>query len=95
MQVVGRPFDDATVLRVAHAYEKATPWRAKRPRLEPSDEFSTALPPVPEPNGRDSTVADPSVAIELSDRRESGVRTGSATFRPVTMRRSVERSSWG
>ncbi len=27
MQVVGRPFDDATVLRVAHAYETATPWR--------------------------------------------------------------------
>ena len=27
MQVVGRPFDDATVLHVAHAYESATPWR--------------------------------------------------------------------
>ena len=49
MQVAGRPFDDATVLRVAHAYEKATPWRAKRPHLDPTAEFSTALPPVPEP----------------------------------------------
>jgi aspartyl-tRNA(Asn)/glutamyl-tRNA(Gln) amidotransferase subunit A len=49
MQVAGRPFDDATVLRVAHAYEKATPWRAKRPQLDPVAEFSTALPPVPEP----------------------------------------------
>src|SRR5215469_12633591 len=27
MQIAGRPFDDATVLRVAHAYERATPWR--------------------------------------------------------------------
>jgi aspartyl-tRNA(Asn)/glutamyl-tRNA(Gln) amidotransferase subunit A len=49
MQVVGRPFDDATVLRVAHAYETATPWRARRPTLEPDAAFSTALPPVPDP----------------------------------------------
>jgi len=33
MQVIGRPFDDATVLRVGHAYEQATAWRARRPRL--------------------------------------------------------------
>jgi aspartyl-tRNA(Asn)/glutamyl-tRNA(Gln) amidotransferase subunit A len=49
MQVVYRPFDDATVLRVAHAYEKATPWRTKRPRLDPDAEFSTVLPSVPDP----------------------------------------------
>jgi len=49
MQIVGRPFDDATVLRVAHAYEKATPWREKRPELDPAAEFSTTLPPVPDP----------------------------------------------
>jgi aspartyl-tRNA(Asn)/glutamyl-tRNA(Gln) amidotransferase subunit A len=35
LQVIGRPFDDATVLCVADAYEKATPWRARRPELEP------------------------------------------------------------
>ena len=33
MQIVGRPFDDATVLRVAHAYEQATRWRSRRPEL--------------------------------------------------------------
>ena len=49
MQVVGRPFDDATVLRVAHAYETATPWRTRRPSLDPNAAFSTALPPVPDP----------------------------------------------
>ena len=41
MQIVGRPFDEATVLRVAHAYEAATPWRAHRPALLPG------TPPVP------------------------------------------------
>ena len=33
-QLAGKPFDEATVLRAAHAYEKATPWRSVRPRLE-------------------------------------------------------------
>src|SRR5437763_5418633 len=32
-QLCGKPFDEATVLRAAHAYEKATPWRSVRPRL--------------------------------------------------------------
>ena len=33
LQIVGRPFDDARVLRLGHAYEQATPWRARRPSL--------------------------------------------------------------
>ena len=32
-QIVGRWFDEATVLRVAYAYEQATHWRARRPIL--------------------------------------------------------------
>ena len=32
-QIVGKRFDDATVLRLAHAYEQATPWRDRRPAL--------------------------------------------------------------
>ncbi len=34
MQVIGHPFQDATALAVAHAYQVATPWRAKRPALK-------------------------------------------------------------
>jgi aspartyl-tRNA(Asn)/glutamyl-tRNA(Gln) amidotransferase subunit A len=49
MQIAGRPFDDATVLRVAHAYERATPWRSRRPQLDPNAEFSTTPPPLPDP----------------------------------------------
>ncbi|HEY1431298.1 MAG TPA: amidase [Stellaceae bacterium] len=33
-QLAGKPFDEATVLRAAHAYEQATPWRSVRPRLD-------------------------------------------------------------
>ena len=31
LQIGGRAFDEATVLRVGHAYERATPWRDRRP----------------------------------------------------------------
>ncbi|HTV89704.1 MAG TPA: amidase [Stellaceae bacterium] len=31
LQLVGKRFADATVLRLAHAYEQATPWRRRRP----------------------------------------------------------------
>ncbi|HEY4173381.1 MAG TPA: amidase [Rhodopila sp.] len=37
MQIVGKPFADATVFRAGHAYEAATTWRTKRPAM------STAL----------------------------------------------------
>lgn len=32
IQIVGRAFDDATVLRVARAYERATEWHTRRPQ---------------------------------------------------------------
>jgi aspartyl-tRNA(Asn)/glutamyl-tRNA(Gln) amidotransferase subunit A len=35
LQIVGRPFDEATVLRVADAYQRATDWHARRPPLAP------------------------------------------------------------
>jgi aspartyl-tRNA(Asn)/glutamyl-tRNA(Gln) amidotransferase subunit A len=33
LQLIGKPFDEATVLAVAHAYEQATPWHTRRPSL--------------------------------------------------------------
>ena len=33
LQIVGRPFDEATVLKVAHAYEQNTPWHTRRPPI--------------------------------------------------------------
>jgi len=33
MQIVGRPFDEATVLRTADAYQRATDWHARHPAL--------------------------------------------------------------
>jgi aspartyl-tRNA(Asn)/glutamyl-tRNA(Gln) amidotransferase subunit A len=33
LQILGKPFDESTVLRVAHAYEQGMPWRTRRPDL--------------------------------------------------------------
>ncbi len=33
LQLIGKPFDEATLLRVAHAYEQAAPWRGRTPVL--------------------------------------------------------------
>jgi aspartyl-tRNA(Asn)/glutamyl-tRNA(Gln) amidotransferase subunit A len=33
MQVIGRPFDEANVLRVAHTYQQVTDWHKKKPEL--------------------------------------------------------------
>ncbi|HEY8120588.1 MAG TPA: amidase [Myxococcota bacterium] len=33
LQIAGRPFDEATVLRAGHAYEQATDWHLRTPRL--------------------------------------------------------------
>jgi aspartyl-tRNA(Asn)/glutamyl-tRNA(Gln) amidotransferase subunit A len=34
LQIVGRCFDEAMVLRIGHGYERATPWRERRPQLQ-------------------------------------------------------------
>jgi aspartyl-tRNA(Asn)/glutamyl-tRNA(Gln) amidotransferase subunit A len=50
MQIAGAPFRDATVLRVAHAYEKATSWRSRRPTLPASGRPDPVnVPPEPTP----------------------------------------------
>jgi aspartyl-tRNA(Asn)/glutamyl-tRNA(Gln) amidotransferase subunit A len=49
LQIVGRPFDDATVLRVGDAYERATPWRSLRPTLDPKASALAAPEIPPEP----------------------------------------------
>ena len=48
MQIAGRPFDEATVLRVGHAYEKATTWRRLRPLLVLGQQAPVLHEPVPE-----------------------------------------------
>jgi len=59
MQVVGRPFDEATVFRAAHAYETATPWRDNRPNVADANPLVETPPSPPALNEafRDKTAA--------------------------------------
>jgi aspartyl-tRNA(Asn)/glutamyl-tRNA(Gln) amidotransferase subunit A len=45
MQILGRPFDEETVLRVAYAYEQATPWHRQHPQLQPDLKAPELTPP--------------------------------------------------
>jgi aspartyl-tRNA(Asn)/glutamyl-tRNA(Gln) amidotransferase subunit A len=33
LQIIGKPFDEATVLKVAHAYEQHTEWHRRYPTI--------------------------------------------------------------
>jgi aspartyl-tRNA(Asn)/glutamyl-tRNA(Gln) amidotransferase subunit A len=47
MQIVGRPFEESTILRIGHAYERATEWHTRRPALVPGAAApEVAAPPV-------------------------------------------------
>jgi aspartyl-tRNA(Asn)/glutamyl-tRNA(Gln) amidotransferase subunit A len=55
MQLIGRPFDEASVLRAGHAYEQAASWHKQRPQLTPG----TVQPPVlPKGNEPDASGVD-------------------------------------
>ena len=54
MQILGRPFGEETMLRVGHAYERATEWHTRRPNLVPGAEVPEVTPPpvLSEPTDR-------------------------------------------
>jgi aspartyl-tRNA(Asn)/glutamyl-tRNA(Gln) amidotransferase subunit A len=60
MQILGRPFGEETIVRIGHAYERATEWHARRPELVPGA-------PAPE-------VTPPPVLSEPSDRVDADTR---------------------
>jgi aspartyl-tRNA(Asn)/glutamyl-tRNA(Gln) amidotransferase subunit A len=57
LQIAGRPFDDATVLRIGHAYEQAARWYKRHPQLEPH------AAPVPVDAGEEALQADADPAV--------------------------------
>jgi Asp-tRNA(Asn)/Glu-tRNA(Gln) amidotransferase A subunit family amidase len=45
MQILGRPFEESTILRIGHAYEQATEWHRCRPALVAGAEAPAVTPP--------------------------------------------------
>src|SRR5262249_40292555 len=68
MQIIGRPFDEATVLRVGHAYEHATAWRARRPRLTSGAQQPEVTPKGNEPDASSVDGATRDLALRLAAR---------------------------
>jgi aspartyl-tRNA(Asn)/glutamyl-tRNA(Gln) amidotransferase subunit A len=54
MQILGRPFGEETILRVGHAYERATEWHTRHPILMPGAAAPEVTPPpvLSEPTDR-------------------------------------------
>ncbi len=54
MQILGRPFGEEAMLRVGHAYERATEWHTRRPHLVPGAALPEVTPPpvLSEPTDR-------------------------------------------
>jgi aspartyl-tRNA(Asn)/glutamyl-tRNA(Gln) amidotransferase subunit A len=58
MQIIGRPFDEPTILRIGHAYEQATTWHTKRPQLPAGATAPDVVPPPVLSGGSESVDAD-------------------------------------
>jgi aspartyl-tRNA(Asn)/glutamyl-tRNA(Gln) amidotransferase subunit A len=54
MQILGRPFGEEAILRIGHAYERATEWHTRRPNLVPGASAPEVTPPpvLSEPTDR-------------------------------------------
>jgi aspartyl-tRNA(Asn)/glutamyl-tRNA(Gln) amidotransferase subunit A len=80
MQIAGRRFDEAMCFQVARAYEKATPWRDRRPQLlEPETESAVANPRAS--NGGQHESAQRADYEAMSQRLELGL--DAAQFRDL------------
>jgi aspartyl-tRNA(Asn)/glutamyl-tRNA(Gln) amidotransferase subunit A len=58
MQIAGRPFGEETILKIGHAYERATEWHARRPSLVPGAAAPDVVPPPVLSEGGDRADAE-------------------------------------
>ncbi len=90
IQIIGKPFDELTAIKVAHAYEQATPWRDKRPTLPlavepgplPADSF-----PIPEISLSEEEQAEVRIAA-----KRAGLTLNERQFQILC---AVAESAWG
>lgn len=68
MQIIGRPFDESTVLRAGHAYERATTWRARRPHLVCGAKQPAVVPSGNEPSAQDVDDRTRAIAQDMATR---------------------------
>ena len=76
LQLTGRPFDDATVLQVADAYERETRWLDRRPNL--SGAPGGPMPDVPAPAKASLSAAERDTVATIATR--AGLNLGERDF---------------
>ncbi len=73
MQLAGRPFEEATLLALAHAYEQATSWHERRPGLVPGTGVSPLQKNRPSPDLSAFRLDGPECALIRSLARSAGL----------------------
>jgi aspartyl-tRNA(Asn)/glutamyl-tRNA(Gln) amidotransferase subunit A len=68
MQLIGRPFDEVTVLKVGHAYEQATPWRKRRPQFTAGAAQPAVTLKGNEPDASNTDAATRDLALAMAAR---------------------------
>lgn len=78
LQIAGRPFDEATVLKAGYAYEQATQWRTRRAPLTPQvvKPQVTLAPPAPVSTNVTAEIRGSAHALA----RQAGLRLNDAQF---------------
>jgi aspartyl-tRNA(Asn)/glutamyl-tRNA(Gln) amidotransferase subunit A len=61
MQLIGRAWEESTLLRLAHAYEQTTDWHRRRPPLRPGP-----LPQSPPPVAPEATAVDAQWVLDFA-----------------------------
>ena len=69
MQILGRPFGETTILRIGHAYERATEWHTRRPTLVAGAAAPDVTPPPVLSGGAEQVDADTRELCVKSARR--------------------------
>jgi len=73
MQLMGRPFSEATVLRIGYAYEQATEWHLRRPPLVPDTPQPKVAPPRHEP-GTPANLGAEDASLVRAMARKAGLK---------------------
>jgi len=69
MQILGRPFGETTILKIGHAYERATEWHTRRPRLVAGVTAPDVTPPPVLSGGSEQVDAETRDACVKAARR--------------------------
>lgn len=100
IQLVGRPFEDARLLGIAHAYERATGWYQRRPRVEGMIQPMPVMRAAPSPPVADAAMftrceaAARYAGVPLSDAQIAVLASNAVHLMAMTARVRDNAKAW-